>query len=463
MSRIFFTLLALWWAAQALAQPAANRPDRVVLQNYSLKQCIEYATAHATSVLNAQADVASAKAQVGVVRADGLPQINGNAAITGNVRPLVTLFPAAFANIGGGSNPNQDPNEFVPFRLQPAYSGQYTVNFSQLLFDGSFFLGLKAATVYQELSQKALERSKIDVAAAVSKAYYAVAVSEERMALIDANYQRLSELHREIKALNQNGFAEKIDVDRVEVNLNNLKVEKQKAERLVDLGKALLKFQMGLLPDDELSIGEKIKDMKLEAAIAATEADPANRIEYSLLETQRQLDLMNIKNTRLGYLPKLNLIANYSGIAGRQQGQFLEMFNFGRNWFSYSAIGVSLQVPIFDGLRKKHLNERNRLALVKTENQMQELRRVIGLETSQANTSLQNALDNLTVQKRNMELATEIIRVSKIKYKEGLGSSTEVLAAENDYKAAETNYYNALYEALVAKVDLDKAQGKLME
>jgi outer membrane protein TolC len=443
--------------AFAQAQPmSANPEDRVVLQNYTLAQCIEYAVAHSVAVKNAQVDVATAKAQVGLVRADGLPQVNGSYSQNGNIKPQVFFFPATLAG-----DPNAPAGEFVAVPAQAAHTGNAGINGSQMLFDGVFFLGLKAAQVYTELAEKGITRSRIDVATAVSKAYYGLLVGQERIALLNNNLARLEALLRETKAMNEQGFVEKIDVDRIEVNLNNLRTEQQRNTRLIDLSKALLKFQMGLRQTDELTIGQSLKDLKLDAAaLTATEAfEPSTRIEYSILETQRKLDLMNIRRNKLEYLPKLSLIGNYS--ATTAQPTLARLYQFSQRWVTFASVGLNLQVPIFDGLRKKYIGEQRRLALVKTENQMQDLRRSFELETNQSAINLQNALDNLKVQQRNLDLAAEVARVTKVKYKEGLGSNIEVVNAENEHKTAETNYYNALYEALMAKVDLDKAQGKL--
>jgi outer membrane protein len=463
---IFLVLVCLGLAGTigrpAQAQPAAVANDRVELQNFTLKQCVEYAINHSVLVKNAQADVQTAKAQVGLVRADGLPQVNGSYSINGNIKPQVFFFPNSGTPPLG--NPDLPVGEFIAVPAQAAFSGNMGVTASQLLFDGAFFLGLKAANVYQELSQKGLTRSKIEVAAAVSKAYYGLVVSTERLALIDNNYQRVAALLRETRALNEQGFVEKIDVDRIEVTFNNLKIEKQKLERFVTLSQVLLKFQMGLREEDVITVSENLQGLQLaESALQAKAEgiDPAQRIEYSALETQRQLDLMNIRRNRLEYLPKLNLLGNYSGAAA--QPELGRLFEFNRRWVSFASIGLGLQVPIFDGLRKKYTGEQRRLALVKTENSLQDLRRSIGIEAKQAILTLQNAVDNMAAQQANMKLAAEVARVTKIKYKEGVGSNIEVITAENEYKTAETNYYNALYEALVAKVDLDKAQGKLLE
>jgi outer membrane protein TolC len=156
----------------------------------------------------------------------------------------------------------------------------------------------------------------------------------------------------------------------------------------------------------------------------------------------------------------LSATFQYGGLVGPSNAG--DLFKFG-NWNGFGNVGLTLSVPIFDGMRRHYLIQKSRLELIKTENTMQNLRRSIDLEQQQAQTNLANAMDNLQTQRRNMNLAAEVARISRIKYKEGVGSNLEVINAENDYKQAETSYYNALYEALIAKVDLDKAKGKLIK
>jgi len=142
---------------------------------------------------------------------------------------------------------------------------------------------------------------------------------------------------------------------------------------------------------------------------------------------------------------------------------FANIGDFKNRWLGYGTIGLQLSVPIFDGFQKKYKVQQSKLELLKLEQDKKNLEKVIDFQTNQSQITLRNALESLEIQKRNMELAKEVVRVSQIKYKQGLGTSTDIVNAESAFKEAETNYYASLYDALIAKVDLDKALGKLVK
>ncbi|MEJ2005755.1 MAG: TolC family protein, partial [Cyclobacteriaceae bacterium] len=189
--------------------------------------------------------------------------------------------------------------------------------------------------------------------------------------------------------------------------------------------------------------------------------DYNRRIEISQLQTNKELNHLDIKNVTMGYLPSIDLYGALGATAGTQEsGQF---FNIGQNWFDYSAVGVRMNIPIFDGLRKSHQIQQRKIKALQLENEEERLKNSIDIEIQESATNYQRSVDNLEAQIENMKLAEEVYNVSKIKYSEGVGSSIEVTNADADYKQAQTNYYNALYDALVAKVDLQKAYGVLTD
>jgi len=308
------------------------------------------------------------------------------------------------------------------------------------------------------------------VVEAVTKAYYNVLVGSENMAVIDRNLVRLDTLLYQTKEMNKAGFVEKLDVDRLQVTYNNLVVEKKKLERLLDLGVHLLKFQMGMGQAQPLTLTDKLADVEVQNPVNTADFNYAQRIEFSTLETQQALAKLDIKNIRAGYLPRLLLVGRYgyNGASRKSFGDLLsiragESNTTNRNWFSFGAIGVSLQIPLFDGLSKNFQVQQARLRLQSVENGFQQLRQSIDLQRAQSSTSIANALDVLSSQKENLALATEVARVAKIKYQEGVGSNLEVTTAETELRQAQTNYFNALYDALISKVDYQKATGTLVE
>jgi len=442
--RIFLMIWAVSYGA--FAQDTQNR-----LEDYSLEQCIEYALKNSLQLANAKLDIEAAQAQIKQTRADGLPQINANFAMVDNFQIPKAFLPAQLVD------PTAPAGTFVPVSFQPRFSGTTGINLQQLIFDGSYFVALKAAQTYGQVPQHAYKITKNELIANVSKSYYAVLVNEERLQLIDNNLNRLESLYNETKAMYDNGLVEKLDVDRLEVALNNFKTEKQKLVRIAELTMALLKYQIGLNTQDFLSLSQKLRDIPLEMPALPEKIDHSQRPEFLLSQTQIELDKLQIKNFKSGYYPKLYLSIGYGANTG--VNEFSKFVNFSDYWFSNGNYALSLSVPIFDGFRRKYMIQKQYTSLLKSENSLKDLRRSIDLQVGQAAIILTNSLESLEAQKKNMELAKEVYRVAQVKYKEGLGSNLEIVNAESSYKEAETNYFSALYDALVAKVDLEKAQG----
>src|SRR5690606_16276477 len=294
----------------------------------------------------------------------------------------------------------------------------------------------------------------------VSKAYYTTLVTEEQLQLADVNIARLKRQLDETQALYENGFAEKIDMDRLQVMYNNTLTERENLTRLAALNIQMLKFQMGMPIQHELKLKETIDDIQFEPVLLLNEdMDPSNRIEYSLLETQASLNELDLKRYKSTMLPRLEAFGSYSRMG--QENQFGDLFNGDGQYFPTTVVGLRLTIPLIGGGQKWQQIRQAKLSLRKTENELDNLKNAISLEVKQANTNYINSLESMANQERNMELAEEVYRVAQIKYSQGVGSSLEVTTAETSLKEAQTNYINSLYEALIAKIDLQKATGTI--
>lgn len=444
LKKIQFTLCVTLIIVASAASAQENN-------SFTLQQAIEYAYQHQSSVLNAQLDEKIATAKVKETRGIGLPQLSTNFDAK-DYFALNYLFPGAFA---GGA-----PGTFVGFPIEtPSYSTSAGVQATQLLFDGTYFTALQGVKTYKELSQKNLTRTKIDIAVSVSKAYYSVVVNAQRIKLLDANVTRVQKLKDDTKALLDNGFIEKIDYDRVVLAYNNLVTERDNINRMVKLSDYLLKFQMGMDIYSNLALTDSLNDEQLKnISVSAEKPDVTKRIEYSLLETQQHLQKLDLKRNRSLYLPSLALYGNLYTV---QQGPKFSAFDSKAKWYPTGFVGASLTLPLFDGLQREKKIEQAKLSLEKTDNDIANATNAFTLEAESSRTQLLNALSSLNAQKENLELANEVVRVSKLKYDQGVGSNLEVINAETSWREAQTNYYNSLYEALVAKVELDKAMGNI--
>ncbi len=478
----------------ATGQPVAtNEPMRL-----SLKQAVDYALQNKSTVQAQRLNEEIAKARVGQIRSAGLPQINASAGMTDNIKlqkslvdfgafggpPLsgATLTPDQLTQVQGGQSVVLKPAygervstgpQAIAFGLQ--WQGNAGVQGSQLLFDGSYLIGLKAAKVYEQLAVKQSQQTEIDVVESVQKAYYGVLVNRERFGLLGRNVARLDTIYRQTAAIYKEGFVEKLDVDRLQVQLTNLKVEQQKTERLVDLTVALLKFQMGLNQQQSIELTDQLDAALVESTQVPTGGAGFNygdRVEYALLETQRDLADLDVRNKRAGYLPRLLATGGYGFVGSDPTAGGLLEFRGpdsrnkatgfpNQNWFGFANVGLQLQIPIFDGFAKHYAIQQAQLTARTVNYGFTTLQQSIDLQQAQSRTSLANSLDVVKNQKSNLDLATNVARVAKIKFQEGVGSNLEVITAETDLRSAQTNYYSSLYDALIAKVDFEKAQGTL--
>ncbi|MTI22845.1 TolC family protein [Fulvivirga sp. RKSG066] len=421
--------------------------------DYTLQESIDYALENNTSIINSAYEKEIAETQVGETLSQGLPQANVEAGINYNFEPQKSLIDISTFDPSVPEGTEQEVS------FQQRYDGNINLNVRQLIFDGSFFVGLQASKTFKELSSKEHIKTKIDVVEAVSKAYYNVLVTEERFDLLQANLSRLDTLLEETSLMFENGFAEKIDVSRLKVQYNNLKVQYDNTEELLKVSKDLLKFQMGMPIGQPIMLSDNLDEITLNTTLG-DDFDYSQRIEYSQLQTNQALVNLDMKNNKVKYLP--TLYANFNYGYNTQTSQSDQWFQSDR-WLNYGFVGATLSVPIFDGFLKSNKIQKNKIEAKQIQESFQELENSIDLQIRQTKINMNNALDEMAAQKENMELAKEIYDVTKIKYQEGVGSNFEVVEADTEYKEAQTNYYNALYDALVAKVELEKAYGKLLD
>jgi outer membrane protein TolC len=447
-------------------------------QSFTLEQCVQYALENSVTIKNSVLDQRIADAKVKETRGIGLPQVDGTVSLMHNQklpRMFFTYDPNAPSVFDLSGIPGIEAGDAVAFQnfFQLPSSGTATVAINQMLFNSSYLVGLKAANTYRELSKRTTEQTKEQTIQQVTKAYYSVLINKDRMILFDNNIARVDSLLKTTMALHENGFAESIDVDRIKVTLNNLRTERDKFYNLKELAYYLLKFQINFPMEKPLEVVGDISSLQVDENVLGNYALDWNykqRSDYRLLETNRRLLELDVKNKYSTSLPSLSAFANFGYLT--QSPDIGGLFKTNSNveessavgpdkWYATSSFGLSLNVPLFSGLQRNYRLQQARLELLKVENQFVSLKSGIDLEIKQSATNYLNAIKSLKAQEENQKLAENIARVTKIKYEQGVGSNIEVIDAESSLKESQINYYNALYDALVAKVDLDKAYGRL--
>jgi len=455
MRKIAITLITSLLMLQGFAQQA---PPNTQTYNFSLSECINYAYEHQDSVRNAKLDITSANYKVKETIGQGLPQVNGTISFQDFTRAPTTVGPDFSAIASGHSINPKAP--LVPFPFGAVqYNNTYSLSASQLLFSGSFIVGLQAVKTYKELSERNLTRSKIQTNVAVTKAYYQVLVSNEQIKLLDANINQLKQQLNETTQQNKQGFVEKIDVDRLSVQYNNLVTNRENATRSLTLNYAMLKFQMGMPIQADLVLTDKLEGVNLTKEVVDNNLDTTfyhNRIEYNLLETAKRLNELDVKSKKADFLPTVVANGGFGTVFQENQTRYLYRHNY-----PDSFIGLSVDIPIFSGFQRTNRLKQSQIEVQKAQNNLDNAKNGFSLQATAARISLINSLQSLNNQKHNQELANEVLRVSKIKYGQGVGSSIEVTQAQTELETADNNYIQALYDALINKVNLDQAYGRI--
>ena len=423
-------------------------------QKLSLSECIDLAIENNENLKNSILEEKISKALSNEYLSIGFPQINFDGGIKYNHEVPKSLLDISRFMPGVPEGTEQE------VQFGQAYDGRVDLFVNQMIFNGSYFVGLSAAKELVKLSEKMTERNVIDIHESVSKAYYTTLNTKSRVDLVNSNIDRLDALLKQTKSLYENGFVEKLDLDRIQVSFNNLKSEKIKADRLYDLSLAVLKFQIGISVDKKIVLIEEFNEELVTAfTFDLNEFDYSKRIEYSILQTDKNLKFYELKNNRSQYLPQVYANYNYGyNTSASQSNIFFES----DRWKKFGTFGLQVIVPIFDGFLKRSRINQSKFKIEQVENQMLFLERSINLQINQSLAAYQNSKESLKIASKNLVLAQDVYFASEKKYAQGVGSNLELIDSNNSLKIAQNQYYNSLYESIISIIDIKKTLGILM-
>lgn len=443
-----FSLLAMMSGICFIANAQQKAPSET--HSFTAREAVDYALKNAVQVKNALVDIQLQEQQNKQVTSAALPQINGTVSFVDYLSIPTQLVPAEFA---GGT-----PGTFFPIKFGTKYSGTYGANLQQILFDGQVFVGLQARKAAIQNAVLTSEVTKQQIKANVYKIYYQLAVAKRQIGTIDANIATYEKLLHDTKVIYQNGFAEKLDVDKVQVQLSNLETQKLKAQNQIDAGKEGLKFLMNIPQQDSLYLTDTLSDEEIKSGILDADYNYENRKEYQLLENSIDLGKYNVKRYQLSKIPKLTFSANINQNAQRTKFTF---FKGSEPWYTTSFINFTLNIPIFDGGSHNANIATARLNLQKMNNSLEQLKSSIDNDVNQARINMKSAILTMDAQKKNIQLAESVYNSTKLKYDQGVGSNQEISTAHADLVTAQNNYYSSIYDAIIAKIDYLTATGKL--
>ena len=444
MKRILVAIVSL-----VFILPGAGAQDVTPL---SLKDCMDYAMKHNYSVKNAQIDVLIQQAQNNQTLSASMPHVNGKADYNDFYLPQQSF-------IEGHTFDTAVPKGIItPIAFTLPYAASVGVTASQLIFDGSVFVAVKARNSVMELAKLNGKVTEEAVCYNVYKAYNSLVIAYRQYDIIKKSLVFARSMQHDAEVLKENGFAEKIDVDRGNVQINNLATDSMRIANMLDISEQVLKFQIGMELTKRIILTDtSVNDRKETTMALVNEPEHYdNVLTYNQMKMALKLNEYNLNRYQMSALPTISAFWAYGSNYGAIHAGDLKSFN---KWLPSSTIGISLTMPIFNGFMRKNQVTEAKLNIEKTKNNIEAVKQGIDFQVSTSRTNLKNAILQTQSQHRNLDLSNDVLELAQKKYKAGVGSSMEVTQAQTEMLRAQNNYFSALLDIINAEADLKKALG----
>ena len=447
--------LLLVLLAIAIAAQAQNES----FKTFSLKEAVDYGIKNNLTAKNSKLSETEAVARNKELLSIGLPQFNANFDYSYYmIRPTSPAFSKDLALFGLPAG--------TKIYFQLANNVNTGVNYSQLVYDTRFFIGIQTFKSLIKVSQLTTALTNQEIKYNIIKGYSDVQAAKEILHALDSNLAIIDRLLHDTRETYKQGLIEELDVNRLELGESTLKSQINNTHNLYDLGMSALKFNMGLQLTDKIALTDDIESLRKQAANDAPSSfDPSQRIESDLLKTALQLKDYDRKQRKAGYYPALYAFANFGG--GSQvdhAGDFFKKQQLGNgqtasNWFMQSYVGFTLKVPLYDGGQKEASVKQAKIEIEKAKNDLENFKNQSSLQVEAAKTTFLTNLIEEDNAKQSMTLNNKIFNKMQVKFKEGLGSSFELIQTQQDQTSNQIKYYTAVKNVLDSRADLDKALG----
>ncbi|WP_158841102.1 TolC family protein [Polaribacter sp. L3A8] len=415
----------------------------------SLNEAITFAIESSYNTKASKNDITAATEKVWETTATGLPQINGAIDYTNWLKQQVSLLPAEL--VGG------TPGTFEPVTFSPKQNTSATVTLKQLLFDGSYLVGLQASKTYLKISKQANEKTEFLTREAVINAYGNVLVAESSIEIFNGNIEILEKNLHDAKKIYENGFNEEEDVEQLEITLGNIKSQLNSVKRMKDIAYKMLNLSLGSPIETKLVLTDSLDSLaekNINLGLIADEFNVNDHIDFKIAENNRESKRLLVKLEKSKALPSLSAYVNYGAQAYSSDFSF---FRKEQNWFNSSLLGVSLNIPIFSSLQRSSKTAQAKIALETADIRLQETKQRLSLLAETAKSDYQLTIENYATAKKNVGLAERIEKKQRIKFFEGISSSFDLLQAQNQLYTQQQNYIQSMLDVIAKKATLENA------
>jgi outer membrane protein TolC len=382
----------------------------------------------------------------------GLPQINGNVSYQDNFRLQQSLIPAEF--FGG------QPGEFIPVAFGTKHNMNAVLTLSQLLFDGSYLVGLQSAKTYLKISENAKVKTNRELREIVTTTYGNVLLADESILIFDRNKAALEKTLSDTREIYKNGFAEEESVEQLQITLASVNSALENVKRQKRIALDMLKLVLGINLEDQLTLKDKLEFLtqtNMDLAILKEQFEVKNNIDYQIGQNTLTSSELLLKLEKSKALPSLGAQVNFGA---NTFGNRFTMFNSDQLWFNYSNVGLGLTVPIFSSLGRSARTQQAKIAVEQSKTRLTELEQTLKLQFEKAKSDYEFSLEQLGTSKNSMNLAERIESKNQIKFKEGLTSSFDLTDAQRQLYSAQQSYLQAMVDVITKRAALEKLLSK---
>lgn len=439
----------------------------------TMKEAINYAIKNNFDNKTAANNITAAKKRKWETTTIGLPQINGKVEYQNWLKQQVSIFPAGFAD---GYSQIRQLGEFydlsslgvikdipdaptgglaVPFGTKQNVNASVTL--TQLIFDGSYLVGLQSAKTYLKISEQAKEKTELATREAVINAYGNVLVVEKTIDILEKNKAVLQKNVDETQKIYENGLTELENVEQLQITLGTVENNLNNAKRLKDIGYRMLNIALGTDIDTKLTLTDELETLTLEntkLSLLTSTFDIDNHIDFKIAQNDRESKRLLMKLEQSKALPSLSAFINYGANANSDSFTF---FDSSQSWFDYSLFGVTLNVPIFSSLGRSAKTARAKIDLENADIKLQEITQKLNLQAQTAKSEYQLSIENYETAKKNLALSERIEKKQQVKFFEGISSSFDLLQAQNQLYTQQNNYVQSMLNVIAKKAKLENA------
>lgn len=417
--------------------------------NLSLQEAIDYALENSYATINANRDIDIAKKKNWETIATGLPQIDANVEYSNWIKQQVSLIPSEF--FGG------EPGEFEEVVFGTQQSMNATATLRQLIFDGSYIVGVQFTDTYLQISENAKEKTEQGVREAVINAYGNVLFSEEGLAIVDRNITSVAKTLNETEQIFANGLTEEESVEQLEITLAQLEILRSRTLKLKDIAYKMLNLTLGAEINTPVVLKDRLEDLAttyMEISLMADTFNVEDHIDYRIALNEEEGKKALLKLEQAAFLPTISGFINF-GYAGF--GENFDFLKSEQEWFDSSLIGVSFNLPIFSSMGRNARKQQAKIELDKAQTNISETEQRLFLELETAKTEYNYSVEEYETFKRNLRLAERIEAKQQVKFFEGISTSFELNEAQSQLYRTQQEYLQSMLNVISTKAALDKA------